>query len=153
MRDTLLLTDLPDEAEAHAQMLAGVASSRAGAMKVAVALDAILFAVDAHQHGSEVAPRAPFDSRLKELRRRHAAIRSPPLGGAEALPRSNDSAMRAVTLADRSTASGHCSALPACSAEREHCSVCRGQIVVERCRSQLVPGAPLAKQVYVCICA
>lgn len=50
-------------------------AGREGSLKVAVALDAIIFAVDAIRHGVMAHPTAILDARLKEMRRRSMAVR------------------------------------------------------------------------------
>lgn len=80
MTDRLGLTDLPAEGAASALFLRAVGGRGDGATKVALALDAILCAVDAKRHGARQQPVAILDTRLKEMWRRYAAIRAIPVG-------------------------------------------------------------------------
>lgn len=80
MGDKLGLVDLPSQEVAHRNFLSASGSSQAGALKVAIAIDAILHAYDARRHGSRLHPVSLFDARLKEARRRHAKIRAIPIG-------------------------------------------------------------------------
>lgn len=67
MGDRVGLADLPAEEVA---LLVAIGSSRPGAIKKAVEMDAIRFAVDVRRHVSTQRPPAILDTRLKEMRRR-----------------------------------------------------------------------------------
>lgn len=80
MSGRLCLTDLPAEDAVGATFLGAAISPKAGAMKIAVALDAIIFAVDAIRHGAMQQPTAVLDARLKQMRRRCGAVSTVPVG-------------------------------------------------------------------------
>lgn len=69
MSDRLGLTDLPAEDAASAFFLRAIGARGDGATNVSLALDAILFAVDANRHGARQQPVAILDAHLKEMRR------------------------------------------------------------------------------------
>lgn len=60
--------------------LTAIGSRLPGAIKVALALDAIHFTVDSKRHGATQSATRIFDSCLEEMRRRYAAIRAMPIG-------------------------------------------------------------------------
>lgn len=80
MGDRLWLCDLPSEGNAIPALLCAVGASGDGAIKVALALCAIIYVVDARRHAATQHSAAILDARLKEMRRRYAAVRALPLG-------------------------------------------------------------------------
>lgn len=80
MSDRLRLADLPPEPVAGRIFLRAAIAGREGSLKVAVALDAIIFAVDSIRHGAMTHPTSVLDARLKEMRRRCPAVRRISLG-------------------------------------------------------------------------
>lgn len=65
---------------AQAILLSTIGAPSVGAPKVALALDALIFAVDASRHGATLGPSAIFDAPLKDMRREYESIRAMPIG-------------------------------------------------------------------------